>query len=96
MTPPDLLPSFSPASRDRPAATRAVKDLVRKAFATSPDASVFVAEISCGEIDCPDTETLIALHLDGKRIEFRFAKPVAEITGADIARIADEHAEARR
>ena len=46
---------------------------------------MFVAEIACAEADCPDTETVIAVFLDDARKEFRIYKPVAEVTGADIA-----------
>lgn len=96
MSPADLLPGFSPASRDRSAATRALKDLVRKEFGVDEDTAVFVAEVSCGEVDCPDAETVIALHLENGRAEFRFAKPIAEVTGADIAQLAEEHASSNR
>lgn len=65
--------------------TRAVKDLIRKQFDLDADAPVFVAEVSCGEVDCPDTETVIAIYVDGGRKEFRVGKPVSRLTGADIA-----------
>ena len=91
MSSSNLLPGIGRASRDRSTATRALKDLVRKEFGTASDASVFVAEIACGEIDCPDVETVVALYLDEKRTEFRLSKPIAEITGADIATIALRH-----
>ncbi|MGD9670631.1 MAG: hypothetical protein AB7U75_16550 [Hyphomicrobiaceae bacterium] len=92
MTSSNPLPGMGSASSDRTAAARALKDLVRKEFGITPDAAVFVAEIACGEIDCPDAETVIALYLDEKRAEFRLSKPIAEITGADIATIASRHA----
>ncbi|MEO1282343.1 MAG: hypothetical protein AAFV69_11490 [Pseudomonadota bacterium] len=94
MAPPDLLPGFGPSSPDRSTATRALKDLVRKAFDVDADAPVFVAEVSCGEVDCPDAETVIAIYLDENRTEFRFAKPIADVTGADIARIANDRTKA--
>lgn len=81
----DPLGALSPARRDRFAATRAVKDLVRKHFDLDATASVFVAEIACAEADCPDTETVLAVFLDSGRREFRIYKPVTDITGADIA-----------
>ncbi len=81
----DPLARFCPDGLDRTAATRALKDLVRKHFDLDTSASVFVAEIACGETDCPDTETVIALFLDSGRREFRINKPVGEVTGADIA-----------
>lgn len=81
----DPLGGLSSSARDRSTATRAVKDLVRKHFDLDASASVFVAEIACAEADCPDTETIIAVFLKGMRREFRIGKPVAEVTGADIA-----------
>jgi hypothetical protein len=80
----DNLDGLSPGGHARSAATRAVKDLVRKHFDLDGSANVFVAEIACAESDCPDTETVIAVFLDDTRREFRIYKPVAEITGADI------------
>ncbi|MFY0615389.1 MAG: hypothetical protein JXQ99_27925 [Hyphomicrobiaceae bacterium] len=79
-----LLGQLSPGA-DRSAATRAVKDMVRKNFDLDEGATVFVAEVSCGEIDCPDVETVIAVFLDDVRQELKIAKPVDAITGADIA-----------
>jgi nitrate reductase delta subunit len=81
----DPLAGLSAGRRDRSAATRALKDLVRKHFDLDEAASIFVAEIACAEADCPDTETIIALFLDGGRQEFRIFKPVSEVTGADVA-----------
>lgn len=81
----DPLAGLSGGGRDRSAATRAVKDLVRKHFDLNDTASVFVAEIACAEADCPDTETVIATFLGGNRREFRIYKRVGDITGADIA-----------
>lgn len=91
MQPPDPLAGFQKSDPSRAVATRAVKDLVRKHFGLDADAPVFVAEISCGEVDCPDTETVIAVFLDGGRQEFRLDKAVAALTGADIARAAERH-----
>jgi len=81
----DPLAGFSPGRRDSSAATRALKDLVRKHFDLDEAASIFVAKIACAEASCPDTKTVIALFLDGGRQEFRIFKPVSEITGADVA-----------
>jgi hypothetical protein len=81
----DPLAGISPGGHARSAATRAVKDLVRKHFDLDGSANIFIAEIACAEADCPDTETVIAVFLGDGRREFRICKPVAEITGADIA-----------
>jgi hypothetical protein len=82
---PFSLPGMDGNSQARAQANRAVKDLVRKHFGLDSDAPVFVAEINCGEIECPDAETVIAIFIEGQRRELRFEKPVAALTGADIA-----------
>lgn len=80
-----LLPGMQAGDRARSLATRSVKDLVRKHLDLDPDAPVFVAEVACGEADCPDTETVIAVLEAAGRREFRIAKAVSAVTGADIA-----------
>jgi len=79
-----ILPGLERSGEERLNRTRALKDLVRKHFGLEMGAPVFIAEITCGEEDCPDAETVIAI-LDGEaRREFRVLKPVSAITGADI------------
>jgi len=70
---------------ERAARTRALKDDVRDHFGLGPDDSIFVAEITCGETDCPDVETVIAVFLAGTRREFRIHKPIASVTAEDVA-----------
>jgi hypothetical protein len=74
-------------SRDRAAQTRALKAAIRTQFGLGEDESIFVAEITCGETECPDVETVIALFLAGQRREFRIHKPVASITAEDLAEL---------
>jgi len=81
----DPLSGLSRAGPSRADRTRALKDLVRKQLDLDADTSVFIAEIACGEVDCPDRETVIAVFMHGERREFRFAKAVAEISGADLS-----------
>ena len=80
---------LAPSGANRAAATRAVKDLVRKHFDLDAEARVFVAEVSCGEADCPDTETVVALFLGSQRQEFRIARSLHAVTGADIVAAAE-------
>jgi hypothetical protein len=70
---------------DRVAQTRALKVAVRAQFGLGEDDAIFVAEVTCGESDCPDVETVIAVFLSGRRREFRIRKSVASITTQDIA-----------
>ena len=70
---------------DRAAQTRAVKDEVRSHFGLDAGDSIFVAEITCGETECPDVETIIAVFLAGSRCEFRIHKPIASVTKHDVA-----------
>jgi len=81
----DPLAGLSRSSSTRTTQTHALKDLVRKQFDLPATEPVFIAEISCGEAECPDLETVVALFIDGKRQEFRLPKAVERITGADIA-----------
>ncbi|MEL7049655.1 MAG: hypothetical protein AAFO75_11975 [Pseudomonadota bacterium] len=81
----DPLAALSRSSRSRTTQTHALKDLVRKQFDLPETEPVFIAEISCGEADCPDLETVVALFVDGQRQEFRLPKAVERITGSDIA-----------
>lgn len=85
MAPLDPLAGMSPKTGTRAVQTSALKDLVRKQLDLSSDTAVFIAEITCGETDCPDLETVIAIFVDGGRREFRINKGVAEIKGSDIA-----------
>jgi hypothetical protein len=70
---------------DRAAKSRALKDTVRASFGLAPDDSVFIAEVACGETDCPDVETVIAVFPGGARREFKIPKPVEKITAQDLA-----------
>jgi hypothetical protein len=79
------LPGLERTRNARLAHTRALKDLVRKHCGLEMEAPVFIAEITCGETDCPDAETVIAILEGQTRREFRLLKPVSAITGADIA-----------
>jgi hypothetical protein len=75
-----LFPGLQQSDSERAARTRALKNLVRDRFNLSEDDGVFVAEIACGETDCPDVETVIATFLDGERREFKIGK----LTGGDV------------
>ena len=79
-----LTPNAEASRGERAAQTRALKADVRAHFSLGEDDSVFVAEIACGETDCPDVETVIAVFLAGQRREFKIHKPVASITGDDL------------
>lgn len=76
------------ATGERAAQSRALKAEVRKHFGLGEDDSVFVAEITCGETECPDVETVIAVFLDGQRREFKLHKPVSAISSDDLSALA--------
>jgi hypothetical protein len=52
-----LDPIFGMGRRNDADATRVLKDLVRRRFGLGEADSVFVAEVACGETDCPDVES---------------------------------------
>lgn len=85
----NLLPGMERAGDARAMQTRALKDLVRKHLGLDVGTPVFIAEITCGETDCPDAETVIAILDGGVRQEFRVLKSMSAITGADIAKAAE-------
>jgi hypothetical protein len=85
---PLSLPGSGPSSSKRAAATRALKAAVRTRFGLGEDDSVFIAEITCGETECLDVETVIAVFLDGQRRQFKLHKPVGAITPDDLPALA--------
>jgi hypothetical protein len=91
-----LFPGLQQSDSERAARTRALKNLVRSQFNLSDDDGVFVAEIACGETDCPDVETVIAIFLAGQRREFKVRKPIGSITAQDLAELDGPAEESRR
>lgn len=84
-----LDPIFGMGRRNDADATRALKDMVRRRFGLGEADSVFVAEVACGETDCPDVETVIAIFPGGHRHEFKLAKAVKAIAEEDLNGLAD-------
>lgn len=82
--PPDPLAGLSPSKNNRTDATRRVKKMACDVWGLADDANIFVAELTCGETECPDTETVIAVFIDGERKEIRVHKPVGELTREDL------------
>ena len=79
-TSPPLSPPFSSKTK-----TREIKEWVRRYFALKDDVTIMVSELQCGETDCPDVETVIALlggDRDGKKIKIN--KSIADIGKEDI------------
>jgi hypothetical protein len=62
-----------------------IRSWVRDRLCAGDDSLVMVSELRCSEPGCPPLETLIAI-LDGpgQRRQFKFHKPIIEITAADI------------
>lgn len=79
-----LTASPDDAVSDRAGLSRALKHLVRGHFGLAADESVFVAEVTCGETDCPEVETVIVVFVAGERREFRIGKPLASIVPQDL------------
>ncbi len=70
--------------RNNAGPTRALKELVRRHLNLGAEESVFVAEVTCGEADCPDVETVIAIFIDGARRQFKLKKAIKEIAEDDL------------
>jgi len=77
----------SQSDSDRAARTRVLKDLVRSQFKLGDDDGIFIAEIACGQTDCPDVETVIAIFVSGQRREFKVRKLIGAITAQDLAEL---------
>jgi len=82
-----LLFMGSQSDSDRAARTRVLKDLVRSQFKLGDDDGIFIAEIACGQTDCPDVETVIAIFVSGQRREFKVRKAIGAITAQDLAEL---------
>lgn len=83
--PMDPLASIGGVATDRKEATTRIKQWARSEWGLDDDANVFVAELACGESDCPDKETVIAAFLQGERREIRISSPIQDITKDEIS-----------
>ncbi|MEM1265840.1 MAG: hypothetical protein AAGI50_07460 [Pseudomonadota bacterium] len=73
--------------RHRPdgAAVRRIKADVAERFNLPETTTLTVAELRCHKPDCPPVETVItARHVDGTLLDWRIAKPIAEVDAADL------------
>jgi hypothetical protein len=62
-----------------------IKGWVRDHLSLDDTTTVVVSELTCAETDCPPIETVIAvMDTDGTR-KVTIHKPLAEITGDDVA-----------
>jgi hypothetical protein len=72
-------PSHDPAVIDR------LKSWAREMLALDETVRVMVTELRCGETDCPDVETVIALlDVPGQARKLKVSKPLAEVTRDDL------------
>lgn len=78
-----------------PAVIRQIKDWVHECLPISPEATVSVMELACHEPGCPPLETVIAAMEQNKETrQWRFHKPMPDITLADLVDLAaKEHPE---
>ncbi|MBJ3778063.1 hypothetical protein [Acuticoccus mangrovi] len=79
--------------RQRPdvEAVRRVKALVAARFDVADQAAITVAELRCAEPGCPPVETVITVReADGRLRQWRIAKPIAEVEGAEVAGLGAE------
>ncbi len=68
---------------------RQVKDWACQCLPISAEATVSVMELECREPGCPPLETVVAAMETGKETrQWKFHKPMTEITLADIAELA--------
>lgn len=85
----DLLGDSSNAKRSRgDGSTAAIKIWAKKHWNLPEDTTLLVSELQCGEADCADIETVIAvLSIDGADKTVKLSKPIYAISEADIQAI---------
>ncbi|MEB3198196.1 MAG: hypothetical protein VKP62_13430 [Candidatus Sericytochromatia bacterium] len=77
--------SFAPAGDETAQATRQIKRWAERLFGAGLRDVVTVSELRCGEIDCPDLETLVVLSpASGGRRFLKIAKPATAVTETDL------------
>lgn len=76
------------SSPDHAAAACRIKALAVARFGAGEEAWL-VTETLCREPGLPPRQTLIALIHPAARLVFRVAKPIAEVTGDDVAALGD-------
>lgn len=68
---------------------RQVKDWAYECLPISADATVSVMELECHEPGCPPLETVVAAMEQGQETrQWKFHKPMPDITRADVAEAA--------
>lgn len=73
------------------ALVRKIKDWAYECLPISGDATVSVMELECREEGCPPLETVIAAMEQGKETrQWKFHKPMPEVTHADVANAANK------
>ena len=85
----DLIPSNSSAGASRIGTNTAdVKAWAIKHWRVPEEATLLVSELQCGEKDCPDVETVIAiLAVEGADKTVKLKKSIHEIKEVDIQNI---------
>lgn len=63
--------------------TRLIKSWVKIHWQLPDSTSILVSELQCGEQDCPDVETVIAI-LSGEEKKIKINKPLSSISEEDI------------
>ena len=64
---------------------RKIKEWASECLPISAEATVSVMELECREEGCPPLETVIAAMEQGKEtLQWKFHKPMPEITHADV------------
>lgn len=70
---------------------RQIKDWAYEYLPIAPDATVSVMELECHEPECPPLETVIAVMEQGEGTrQWKFHKPMPDITLADVAEISSQ------
>ncbi len=84
----DLFKGAKPEPKQIGSSTALIKSWALKHWKLPEDTTLLVSELQCGESDCPDIETVIAiLAVAGTDKTVKLDKPIYEIKESDIKEI---------
>ena len=82
---------FGSRPKHDPQRIAAIKQWAAEIFQLSGEVPILVTELRCTEPGCPPLETVIAvMDVPGKPRQFKIHKSIAEITVADVQKLAIE------
>ena len=78
-----------------PLRSQAIKAEVTRRLGLADNAVVMVSELACGDADCPEVETVIALLDEQRRYRVTFQRSLEELSSENVTEAWDELARQR-